>query len=353
MTKGSLHALEQQPESPSTAVRRILVALNQREREFFLPDGLDAIQRDNPCHWYRTDTNKPEEWDDLVRTYNPHVILSCWSTPAIPLDYLEAPDRCLSYICNVTGSVRLVAPRRFLELGGLVSNWGDLAGPQVAEHALLLALGALRGIGAWRSYIEQVDGSLQYQAADLMTESLYGRSIGLHGFGRIARALLRLLKPFDVHVRAYSARVPESYMREFGVEPCGSLEELFSQSQVLFECEALTPESVRSVTGDVLARLPDGAVFVNIGRGAVVDEAALVAEAGRLRLAVDVATKEPIGADSPLFNQPKILLSPHIGGPTFDRYRACGEFALANLQAFLEGRPLKALLSLNDYDRST
>ncbi|MDP0494700.1 MAG: NAD(P)-dependent oxidoreductase [Verrucomicrobiota bacterium JB024] len=228
-----------------------------------------------------------------------------------------------------------------------------MAGPQVAEHALLLALGALRGISHWRSYIQSVNGDLRYQAAELGTESLYGRRVGLHGFGRIARSLVALLRPFGVIVCCYSAHVPPAFLREHGVHPCASMEELFSSSEVFFECEALTSESTRSVTADLLRRLPDGAVFVNVGRGAVVDEEALLSEAGRLRVALDVVTREPLDSISPWFNSPQTLLSPHIGGPTFDSYASCGQFALTNLHAFLKGRPVQALLSLADYDRST
>ena len=101
--------------------------------------------------------------------------------------------------------------------------------------------------------------------------------------------------------------------------------------------------------------LPDGAVFVNIGRGGLVDEAALLREVqtGRIRVALDVIDDEPVTPQSPFLQSGRVTLSPHIGGPTKDRYPDCGALALRNLSAFLEGRPLETAIDLAAYDRAT
>jgi phosphoglycerate dehydrogenase-like enzyme len=164
-----------------------------------------------------------------------------------------------------------------------------------------------------------------------------------------------LLRPFGVAITAYSAGVPAALMQEAGIVPAASLAALFAGSEVLFECEALTPATESSVTAEHLARLPDDAVFVNVGRGQLVDELALAREArsGRLRLALDVVNTEPLTADSPFFGLPNVMLSPHIAGPTGDRYRQCGDNALANLAAFLRGETPPAQITLASYDRAT
>jgi len=353
LTERATKPLSQAMAVEDCELRRVLFVLNNREWSMFLPPLAKQPLPRTECRWLNTASLEPGVFEQLLDEFNPQVMVTCWSSPAIPVDYLQSPDCALGYVCNITGSVRSAVPRLFLELGGTVSNWGDMAGPQVAEHAILLALGALRRIDAWRGYIQGADGSLRYQCADLNTQTLFNRRVGLHGFGRIARALIELLKPFHVELYGYSANVPEAYFKKHDVTPCRSLNELFSCSEILFECEALTEESEGSVDAGVLACLPDGAVFVNIGRGAVVDEAALRAEAGRLRLALDVVTEEPVDARSPLFRASGVLMSPHIGGPTYDRYRACGEFALANLNAYLGGEAVGSVLDLEAYDRST
>jgi phosphoglycerate dehydrogenase-like enzyme len=140
-----------------------------------------------------------------------------------------------------------------------------------------------------------------------------------------------------------------------GVTPCASLTELASRSEVFFECEALTSLTTGSIDAGVLAALPDHAVFVNVGRGPVVNESALLqeAESGRIQIALDVVTREPIDSASPLASLAGAVLSPHIGGPTYDHFPVCGQLALDNLARHLCGEPLEARITPELYDRST
>lgn len=289
---------------------------------------------------------------ERLRAIRPDVIVTAWSTPDLG-PVLTAPDTSVRYVCHLTGSVRKAVPRRFLERGGKVTNWGSLVGAAVAEHALLLALAGLRNLGAWQKVITGEPRELATRA--LGTRTLFGRRVGLHGFGAVAQALVGLLRPFGVPVRAYSPMVPPDVMRARDVNPAESLQVLFAESDVLFECEALTPENRGCVGAAELAALPDGAVFVNVARGELVDEVALLREAatGRIRLALDVVAAEPLTAASPLAAVPGAVLSPHIGGPTLDLYPRVGAFALDNIERFRRGQPLHGEVGFAVYDRST
>ena len=144
-------------------------------------------------------------------------------------------------------------------------------------------------------------------------------------------------------------------MVEAGVIPCDSLAELFSESDIVIDCEALTPASTRSVTEKILRLLPERGVYVNVARGAIADEAAiarLTAE-GRIRAALDVFSTEPLPDDSELLQIENLLLSPHIAGPTGDWLHYCGDFALNNLERYLKGQPLSGVVTLEAYDRTT
>lgn len=287
-----------------------------------------------------------EKLGEFLAEVGAEVLVSCWSTLALAPAWLLSADCPLRYVCHLTGSVRGLLPRAFLEQGGRVTNWGCLAAPQVAEHALLLALAALRRLPEWPG---------RHWETKFRTSSLFGRRVGLHGFGQVARCLRELLRPFQVEVFAFSHGVPPECMTDLDVSPCASLDELFARSEVLMECEALTPTTKGTVTAEILAGLPDGAVFVNVGRGALIDEAALIreAEAGRLSIALDVVTYEPLDPASPLATLPNVIYSPHIAGPTGDQYRRCGELALANLARYRAGAPLEAEVTLEIYDRAT
>jgi phosphoglycerate dehydrogenase-like enzyme len=340
-------------EQSMKASTSVLVALTSREKALFF-GGLDgdwAIPAS--LHFCEDSELRPETWLDTLTHHRPEVLLSCWNTPPLPASWLESPDCPLRYVCHVTGSVRRHVPRSFLERGGLISNWGDSISPQVAEHALLLALSALRNQAAWRPFIAREPGTRRIE--EVGTRSLFGKRVGIHGWGSVARALVPLLRPFGVSLCVFSSGVPEELIAEAGARPCASLAELFASSEVLFECEAFTPQTAGSVTAELVEALPPQAVFVNIARGGLVDEPALLeaARRGRLRLALDVVAEEPIRGDSALCQLPDAILSPHIGGPTTDHYPDCGALALANLRRFLLHSPLTAAIDLVSYDRAT
>lgn len=187
------------------------------------------------------------------------------------------------------------------------------------------------------------------------TLSLFGRRVGLHGLGAISRELVRLLEPFDLQVSAYSPSVPDETYAQLNVRRADTLEDLFSTSDVLVELAPGKPENHHLVGDDLLNRLPEQAVFVNVGRGMVVDEEALVRASRErgLHIALDVYETEPLPVDSPLRSLDNITILPHLGGPTPDRRRDCGELALQNLENYVSDKPLINLIDLNTYDRAT
>lgn len=346
-------ALPATPAAAPAPAGPIIAAVTRRERDLFLTPALNGAAAVPPLHFVADEELTPAGWTERLDQWQPTVLITAWTTPPLPEAWLARAECPLRYVCHITGTVRQLVPRRFLERGGIVSNWGAHISDQVAEHGLLLALAALRNQAAWPAYIARPTDRRQIN--ELETRSLFGRRVGLHGFGSVARALLPLLKPFGVTIAGYSSGVPAEFMRAHGVEPATSLAELCAQSEVLFECESLLPATARVVNAAVLAALPDGAVFVNIGRGGLVDEAALLHEVrqGRLRVALDVVDDEPVTPASPFLRSGAVTLSPHIGGPTRDRYPDCGALALRNLHAFLAGAVPETALSLAAYDRAT
>jgi phosphoglycerate dehydrogenase-like enzyme len=329
---------------------RILIALSETElREFFpedvaagrTPGGLDAK--------VVTTRLDPAAWSALLREMQPEVVIGAWSTPRLPDDLVDAMP--LKYLCYCCGSVRSKLARSWIERGLLVSNWGSLVAPIVAECALMLIIAGLRGVGPWQLAMHR-DGGWKATGG---TRSIYGKRIGIHGLGAIARALVRLLQPFGVTVTSYDPPVPDALFAECGVRRAQSLAELFSGSDVLVELAAATPENRGIVDAHILGLLPEGALFVNTGRAMVVDEAELarLAHAGRVHLALDVYQHEPLPVDSPLRGAPNTLLLPHIAGPTTDQRPQFGAYAVANAQRYFAGERPEALITPEMYDRAT
>lgn len=335
---------------------RVLVALSGPEQEMFFP-GVSWVETLG-CPLFQADTSvtRGAAWERALAEIRPTVILSAWSTPALPERWLDEPGLPLRYVCHVVGSVRQLVPRSFVERGGVLSNWGGLAGETVAEHALLLALATLRRQPAWRPFISRPPVDSGRPATALLgTRTLRGRRVGIHGFGHVARSLVRLLRPFGVRISAFSPGVPPSLMREMDVEPAESLLKLAAGSEVFFECEAVNAMTRDSVDARVIDAMPSGCVFVNVGRGHVVREEALLAAAreDRVRIALDVVVNDPVGPDSPFMRLPDAILTPHIAGPTADQFPDCGRFALENIARHLRGEPVEAAISPELYDRST
>ncbi|MET0263477.1 MAG: hydroxyacid dehydrogenase [Rariglobus sp.] len=330
---------------------RVLIALSEQERRLFFSEkslqGHPGIEHADMRGAGR------ETWNRLLKKVQPTVLITGWSTPALDTAQLLYAGGSIDYVCHVAGSVRHIISLEHIEAGLKVTNWGMLIAPQVAEHALLTLLALMRNLGLWRDAMMAPPESLHRER--LATRTLHGKTVAIHGFGMIARELIRLLRPFNVRVRAFSAGVPDSFIRQHQATPVSSLAQLAEHADVFVTCEALTPATTKSINAEVLSKLPEGAVFVNVGRGAVVDEAALIdaAKTRSLRVGSDVFTHEPLAHDSALFQLPGAILSPHIAGPAFDTFGDCGRQALANVDNYLAGKPLTGLITPEIFARST
>jgi phosphoglycerate dehydrogenase-like enzyme len=336
-----------------TDKKKILIALTPREKETFFPKNYSDLL-DLAAEYKEVDplAYNAQTWAELLLTYQPEILVSGWKAPTLPVSIIGNPDNKLKYLVYLPGSVRKILPIEFLDAGLLVTNWGNVISRVVAECGLLLALAALRRVGYWAPAMQR-DGA--WKNEQTVTGSLFERKVGLHGFGSISQELVRLMKPFGVEIATYSPSVPDSLLAEFGVSRAKTLEDLFSQYDVIIELAALTPKNVHMVTEELIRMIPEGGAFVNIGRGAVVDEYALarVASEGKIQVAVDVYEVEPLPKDHPFRNNPNIILLPHLGGPTTDRRADCGKLGIQNIKNYYEGKPLENLITRSIYERAT
>lgn len=215
----------------------------------------------------------------------------------------------------------------------------------VAEHALMLMLAAVRRFdllvraqdeGRWADEL----GGLQDLHPPGRLATLLDARVVVWGFGSIGQTLAPYLRMLGARVRGVAQTAGE----RAGFEVGDDIDAELGAADVLVMVLPALPETRHSLDAQRLARLPDHAWVVNVGRGATVDEAALVAalEAGTIGgAALDVTETEPLPAGSPLWTAPNLLLSPHAAGG-----RPVGADALvgANLSALLAGRPLQNLV---------
>lgn len=219
--------------------------------------------------------------------------------------------------------------------GVVVANTPDVLTESVAELALGLLLAAARRLPA----AERLLRSGGWKSSFLGTQ-VYGKTCGLVGMGRIGSAIARRAEAFGMEI-AYFARHP----REVGYRYVANLRELARQSDFLVLIVPGGPATDGLVDFEVLEALGPSGVLINVARGSVVDEPALVRALleGRLGGAgLDVFAHEP-QVPKELLELDQVVLTPHIGSATQEARRAMAELCVANLRSFFEtGKALTA-----------
>ena len=173
---------------------------------------------------------------------------------------------------------------------------------------------------------------------------LDGLKLGLVGFGASAQALARRARPFGLKLSAIDARdIGPDEAREYDLQFAGKpadLDQVIADSDVLSLHLPLTPETRGLIDARRLARMKPSAFLINVARGALVDEAALVQalQAGRLGGAgLDVFGQEPPDPNSPLFHLPNVIATPHIAGMTDGTSRRRARCAADNVDRIAAG----------------
>ncbi|MFJ4004247.1 D-2-hydroxyacid dehydrogenase family protein [Streptomyces sp. NPDC090023] len=211
--------------------------------------------------------------------------------------------------------------------------------PVELTWALLLGLargiveesGALRSGGPWQSTL----------GADL-----HGRRLGLLGLGKIGSRVAAVGLAFGMRVSAWSPHLTGERAEEVGVELAASKEALLADSDFVSVHLALGDRSRKLLGAPELALMKPTAYLVNTSRAAIVDQDALLdaLRTGRIAgAAVDVHDTEPLPADHPLRTAPNLLATPHLGYVSRANYRTYYGQAVENIEAYLEGAPLRRL----------
>jgi lactate dehydrogenase-like 2-hydroxyacid dehydrogenase len=222
------------------------------------------------------------------------------------------------------------------ELAIRVTNTPDVLTADVADLAVTLLLAAARGLCQLDRYVRTGTWGCGGELA--MPRSVRGKTAGIFGLGRIGRAVAERLAAFGMDVRYYQPRPKE----DAPVPRAESLLELARQSDYLVVCAPANAETKAVVDAPVLEALGPGGILVNVARGSLVDEEALVSALTEGRLgaaALDVFTHEPHVPER-LRNLENVILTPHIGSYTLETRRAMGRLVVDNLKAHFAGGPL-------------
>ena len=286
---------------------------------------------------YNTTTEQLTGEEIKEKLVGADVVITGWGSPMLDEAVLKDNDT-LKIIAHTGGTVTSVVDDYAYDKGIKVISGNDVYAESVAESIVAYSLLGLRKIpkymkaveeNGWRDCVSDWDGLLD-------------QTVGFVSFGMIPKHLVRLLKPFRVKIKVYSSHISDEELEEYGMERA-TLEEVFSSCKVISVHSALTEKTYHMIGKELFELIPDGAVFVNTSRGAVLDEAALIEELKKERFTavLDVYEQEPMPIDYPLRKMSNVYALPHMGGPTYDR-REFVTFALIDdIVNFNNGKRLR------------
>ncbi|MFE9773763.1 hydroxyacid dehydrogenase [Streptomyces sp. NPDC005931] len=266
------------------------------------------------------------------------VLLTGWGCPLLTGEALARMPE-LRAVIHAAGSVKHHVTDACWERGVTVASAASANALPVAEYtvAAILFTGK-RVLHAARVYRE---GRTRRNALDVIgTGGNHRRTVGVVGASRVGRRVVELLRPYDLHVLLHDPYVDEDEVRALGAEPT-SLDVLVERSGTVTLHAPELPETYRLFDRRRLALLRDGATLVNTARGSLVDTEALIRELvpGRLNAVLDVTDPEVLPPDSPLYDLPNVLLTPHIAGSLGNELGRLAHAALDELERYASGLP--------------
>jgi len=259
----------------------------------------------------------PVPWDDVVRRGRLQWIQSS----------AAGMDHCL------TPSV--------VDSGIVVSSASGVLADQVAEHTLALATGLLRSLPVF------FRAQQKKEFIRRPTRDLHRSTIGIVGFGGNGRRLAEVLRVFKGRILATDMFPSDKPEYVEALWPAERLHDLLAQSDIVILAAPLTSTTRGMIDAAALAAMKPGSILINVARGPLVVESAMVdsLRSGHLAGAgLDVTEIEPLPPASPLWDMPQVIITPHVGGQSATRIDDMTNFFCENLRRWLAGEPLLNLI---------
>jgi glycerate dehydrogenase len=251
--------------------------------------------------------------------------------------------RCIAVLATGYNVVDIAAARTH---GVVVSNVPEYGSGDVAQHTLALLLELCHRVGDHQRAVQAGDWSRAPDFSFWLTppRSLDGQTLGIVGYGRIGRRVATLGRVLGMRILA-SSRL----QRSSGGEPPDAfrtIPDLFAEADVISLHCPLTDDNARFVDAELLARVRPHTLLINTARGGLIDEPALAAALNEGRLGgagLDVLSREPPPPDHPLLTARNCIISPHIAWASLASRRRLMAAAVANVRAFLAGKPVNVV----------
>ncbi len=268
------------------------------------------------------------------------ILVTGWGSPTIDAAALALAPH-LKLVAHSAGTVKGLLGDSLFDRGILVSHAAQANALPVAEFTLAAIIFAGKKVFRFRDfYVADRDRT---RTIPMQAEAIgnYRRTVGIIGASRIGRRVIELLAPFDYRILLYDPMVGDAEAAGLGAEKT-DLDTLMASADIVSLHAPSLPATRRMIDDHRLSLMKDGATFINTARGALVDEAALVAvlKTGRIDAIIDVTDPEIPEAASAFYDLPNVFLTPHIAGAVGLERTRLGEMAVEEVIRFIEGRPL-------------
>lgn len=266
------------------------------------------------------------------------VLVTGWNAPRLTAEVLDRMPK-LRVVVHAAGTVKTFVTDEVFARGVRVTSVADANAVPVAEYtfaAILFGAKRAKPLAEWyrRHRTSRDVTGVHWLGA-------YGITVGVIGASRTGRRVISLLQTIDAAVQVYDPYCTPAEAADLGVALVG-LDDLLATSDVVSVNAPATPETRHMLDARRIALMRDGTVLVNTARGSLIDHEALLPHLvdGRLDAVLDVASPEPPPPDSPLYDLPNVLLTPHIAGALGNEVGRLGRAAVDELAAYLDGRPM-------------
>jgi phosphoglycerate dehydrogenase-like enzyme len=255
----------------------------------------------------------PEAYAAALPTADVVVVSMMWKNDLVP------QAKRLKFVQSISAGIDQYDRAVFRAAGIRLANAAGVNAHAVAEHAMAMILALKRHLHTgrdnqakkhWRGMISQIPER---------EDELGGKTLLVVGLGRIGSRLARLAKAFDMHVVGVRRDPARGGDGADAVHGHDKLQELLSSADIVALTCPLTPETTNLIDAKALAAMKPSAHLINVARGRVVDEPALIKALDEKRLAaagLDVTQAEPLPAASPLWGMSNVLITPHTAGET-------------------------------------
>ncbi|MFF1357310.1 hydroxyacid dehydrogenase [Streptomyces sp. NPDC058297] len=268
------------------------------------------------------------------------VLLTGWGCPQLTEEALaQMPG--LRAVVHTAGSVKGLMTEAAWERGLKVTSAAEANARPVAEYTVAAIVFANKRV---------LSAAQTYRAARAQLDPLrlypevgnYRRTIGIVGASRTGRHVIELLRSYDFEALVYDPYLDPQDAADLNVEQT-TLDDLVRRSDVVSIHAPEIPETQHLLNATHLAAMRDGATLINTARGSLVDTEALAAElvSGRLHAVLDVTDPTVLPPDSPLYDLPNVLLTPHIAGSLGNELARLADAAIDELERYARGLPFQ------------